>query len=186
MSIYPNSNVYIVRVTNKTYVAFLENQDGSRIKFFGSGEVIPASELRAHISAKYGKQPDWVRCMLGANHFYKDTRSAFARMRCGGHSYEEESIRCELDRMVGNKPSTDYHDYDSDNDSYMSPRKEERVLKQRMNDRIAAYEAHASQFPSFQSQNSVTESEICEVMEWFANKDKSAPVRENYGSVLDF
>lgn len=187
MSIYPNANVYVVRVTNKTYVAFLENQDGSRIKFFGSGEVIPAQELKSYIARKYGKEPDWVRCMFGDNHFYKDTRSHFQRMRMGGgYNYQEESIRVEFDKMRGQMPSTDYHDYDTDNDYFSNSRKEERVLSQRMNAALEAYEARASQFPSFASPHSVTESEICEVMEWYARRDKDGPTHENYGSVLDF
>ena len=186
MSIYPNQNVYVVRVANKTYVAFLENQDGSRIKFFDSGEVIPAQELNSYITRKYGKAPDWVRCMLGENHFYKDPRSHFQRMGMGGRNYQEECIRVEFDNMRGIRPSTDYHDYDTDDDYFSNSRKEERVLSQRMNAALEAYDAKASQYPSFQSPHSVTDSEICEVMEWYARRDKEYQPPENYGSVLDF
>lgn len=88
--------------------------------------------------------------------------------------------------MRGQMPSTDYHDYDTDNDYFSNSRKEERVLTERMNKQLEAYHARASQLPSFSSPHSVTESEICEVMEWYASRDKAEPAPENYGSVLDF
>ncbi len=184
MSIYPNSNVFVVKVQNQTYLAFLLNQDGSRIKFFGSEEIIPKTDLESYIQRKYNKKPDWIKCMRGSNPFFKSTASIRSQM-WGGSGYPT-SIRDDIERAVGSKPSSDYHDYDSDNDGYMSSWKEKRVLSQRMEKQMAAYEERANSHPSFESPTSVTESEICDVMTWYASKDKPPKEPEHYGGVLDF
>ncbi len=180
---YPNSNVFVVKVQNQTYLAFLLNQDGSRIKFFGSGEVIPKSELSSYIQRKYHKSYDWVKVMRGANPFHQSSVS-LRSAAWGGGGYPT-SIRDEIERAVGTKPSTDYRDYDSDNDGYMSSWREKRVQTARMEKQLADYEARASSYPSFAERDSVTEYEICEVMSWYAGKDKP-PSTPSYGGVLDF
>lgn len=184
MSTYPNSNVFIVKVQNQTYLAFLLNQDGTRIKFFGSEEIISKGELHSYIQSKYNKRPDWIKCMRGSNPFQQGSVSMRSQMWGGGST--QTSIRDEIDRAVGQKPSDDYRDYDSDNDGYMSSWKEKRVLSQRMEKQMAEYESRASSYPSFESYHSVTDYEICEVMTWLAGKDKPPRQSENYGGVLNF
>ena len=181
---YPNSHVFVVKVQNQTYLAFLLNQDGSRIKFFGSNEVIAKSELSSYIQRKYHKSYDWVRCMRGTNPFYQSSASMRSRMWGGGSS--QTSIRDDIERAVGSKPSTDYTDYDSDYDNHLSSWGAKRAQKARMEKQMSDYEERASQYPSFESPHSVTESEICEVMTWLASKDKPPKAPENYGGVLDF
>lgn len=181
---YPNSHVFVVKVQNQTYLAFLLNQEGTRIKFFGSGEVIPKSELGSYIQRKYNKSYDWVKVMRGSNPFHQSSASMRSRM-WGGGSYPT-GIRDDIEKAVGSKPSTDYTDYDSDNDSHLSSWGERRAQKARMEKQLAAYEERVSSYPTFSDRDSVTEYEICEVMSWYASKDKEPRAPQNYGGVLDF
>lgn len=181
---YPNSNVFVVKVQNQTYLAFLLNQDGTRIKFFGSNEVISKNELSSYIQNKYHKSYDWIKVMRGYNPFHQSSASMRSRMWGGGSG--PTSIRDDIDRAVGSKPSTDYTDYDSDNDSHLSSWAERRAQKARMERQLADYEERVNSYPSFEERDSVTEYEICEVMSWYASKDKPPQAPQNYGGVLDF
>ena len=62
---------------------------------------------------------------------------------------------------------------------------EQKAREKRMKNRLAEYEANASQYPSFSRPQSVTDEEICEVMEWFSSNERDTP-SYNFGSVLDF
>ena len=185
MSTYPNDHVFIVRVSYKTYVAFLSNTDHSRVKFFHNNEVVSASDVRPYIKRQYGREADWIKCMSGGNPFRKPS-TGYHSIKLGGYtSVEDECIREEFQKRIGNEPSTDLMDYDSDNDPYMSSRKAQRVLQKRMDDAFEKYNERASQFPSFSDSRAVTDSEICEVMEWFSAHDRGTP-QPTYGGVLDF
>ena len=189
MSTYPNDHVYIMKVKYHTFLAFLANQDNSRVKFFHNGAVVSASELKSYIRSQYGQNPEWIRCMDGENHFCEHPKvDQYRVMRCGyTPTYEETSIRSEISKAVGYKPSENLSDYESDNDDFRSYRREQKALQARMDRAMDAYNANASQYPSFERYDSVTDSEIYAVTQWFYDNDRDrGPQTPNYGSVLDF
>lgn len=184
MTEYPNGHVYIIKVRNQTYLACLANNDSTRIKFFHSGEIVQVPEIKRYISSLYGKEPEWIRCIGPSNMLVPATYSGSFRTGYT-QSYEQTGIRQEIDKKVGYRPSTDLNDYDSVHDDDLSCRKELKARKKRMERTMAEYEAKASNYPSFQKPYSVTETEICEVMEWFSRNEKDTP-SYNFGSCLDF
>ena len=184
MSNYPNSNVFIVKVQNKTYLAFLLNQDGTRIKFFDSGEIIPKSELGSYIQRKYHKSYDWVKVMRGNNPFHQFSPISYRSQWL--YNCYPTGIRDDIEKAIGSKPSTNYLDYDSDNDGYMSSWKEKRKISFKNKQTTRRKGKKSNQKPTINKHDSVTEYEICEVMTWYASKDNQPQPTQNYSSVLDF
>lgn len=187
MSTYPNGHVYIVKVKYHTFLAFLANQDNSKVKFFHNNEVVPAADLKPYIRRQYGKNPEWIRCMDGENHFCEHPKVDQYRVMRSGYTptYEETSIRSQISKAIGYKPSQSLSDYESDNDDFRSYRREQKALQKRMDQAMDTYNAVASQYPSFERYDSVTDDEIYAVTQWFYNNDRDTQT-PNYGSVLDF
>lgn len=185
MSEYPNDHVYIIKVKNQTYIACLTNNDSTRVKFLHSSKIVEVPELKRYIQSVYGKEPEWIRCMGSWNMLVPHPKSTSLRSMGCSSSPEHTGIREEINKKIGTKPSTDPFDYDSVYDDNLSCRKEQKAREKRMKNRLAEYEAKASQYPSFSRPLSVTDEEICEVMEWFSLNEKDTP-SYNFGSCLDF
>ena len=185
MAEYPNGHVYIIKVRNQTYLACLANNDSTRVRFLHSGEIIEVPEIKRYIQSEYGKEPDWIRCMGPWNKLVPQPKSSSFRSMGYSTSPEQTGIREEINKKVGMRPSTNPFDYDSVHDENLSCRKERKAREKRMKNRLAEYEANASQYPSFSRPQSVTDEEICEVMEWFSSNERDTP-SYNFGSVLDF
>lgn len=202
---YPTNKIYIIKVKNRVYLAFLENRDGSKIKFFGSNEIIPTNEVYNYISKHYNKNPIWIRQVHGTDgraKYCKNAQSYYWVMSKYGNSYYNKTPPPEYFDIVHDlpslfdikepyRPSDNPTDYElSDNDvSY-------RELKSRMKDAFKTYEQEMiaynnarDNFPSFLKNQctSYTDSDVCDLMEWLKSHDpEKEPESEKYYSSLDF
>lgn len=203
---YPTDKIYIVKIKNKTYLAFLENRDGTRIKFFDSGDVIPINEVYSYISKRYNRPPVWIRPVSGnegSNKYCKDASRYSFNIRRGAYDSTPPaaffSISSDLpsfNKQPPNRPSDYLGDYESDNNDLGYGRRYRRETKRRMDaalreyeQELAAYEDERDSFPSFMKNKyySYTESDICDLMEWLRARDpEKEPETEKYYSVLDF
>lgn len=183
MAEYPTNKIYIVKVKNKVYLAFLENRDGTRIKFFGSGDVIPDSEVYNYIEKKYNRKPVWIKQVNGTEYHNKYCSCFALTNELAGDFQIYYSGR--------SKPSEDLGDYERDDENLSN-----RVLKHKMKKAfkeykrdMADYENARENLPSFakNSYTSYTENDVCELMEWLESKDpEQEPESEKYYSTLDF
>lgn len=192
MEKFPSSNVYIVKVSDSIYFSFLENRDGTRIKFFGTGEVISVGQLNPYIQSAYGKSPEWIRCMQGSNHFFTPTKPHFTDS-APRTPIQSISIYDELTKMIGNAPKLD--DFEVDDYDGASSKKEhkrnERLKEKYYKKAEASFETHRKHYPKL-PYGSVTAEEICDIMSWYAQQDKEAKTMQQSSpsytepSVLDF
>lgn len=185
MEKFPSSNVYIVKVIDSVYFSFLENRDGTRIKFFGTGEVISVGQLNSYIQSAYGKSPEWVRCMQGKNNFYTEPKQYFHSAAAYQTPIQSISIYDEISNLIGSEPT--YSDYMDDDDGAYS----HKLIKKELKKDTASYNANKKNYPKL-PYGSVTEEEICDIMSWYAQQDKKSKAIQqkssNYSdpSVLDF
>lgn len=203
MAEYPTNKIYIVKVKNKVYLAFLENRDGTRIKFFGSGDVIPENEVYNYIEKKYNRKPVWIRQVRGSDGRKKYCKNAnsYTTHRDFYGTYWDKTPPPEyfdiahdfpiFDYDRPSKPSDRLYEYEGDDEDLSN-----RILKRRMKkafeeyeQKMTAYENARENFPSFakNSYTSYTENDVCELMEWLESKDpEQEPESEKYYSTLDF
>lgn len=200
--LYPMGSVYIVKLKNKTYFAFLENREGTKIRFFDSNKVIPSNELLSYIQEKYGRLPIRVRCLGEARndakkympeHQLKGTTHYPFHLRKELEMQDEFPIIFDIEDAKPSKPSDNSSDYEGVNEDIPSTRRGMRILDSRMKSAWSEYENELAKIPSFKAyeehyQYYATEREINFVMEWLESRDpeKDPEPPQRSDKVLDF
>lgn len=200
--LYPMGSVYIVKVKNKTYFAFLENREGTKIKLFSSNKVMASDELLPYIQEKYGRQPIRVRCLgeprndakkYMPEHQLKGTTHYPFHLKNELEMQDRYPIIFDIRKATPSKPSDNPSDYEGVNEDIPSTRRGMRILDSRMKSAWEEYKEKLSKIPSFKAhkehyQYYATENEIDFVMEWLESmdpeKDPEPPQRSD--KVLDF
>lgn len=197
---YPTNKIYIIKVKDKVYLAFLENRDCTRIKFFGSEEVIPANEVYNYISKVYNRQPVWIRPVSGTegtNKYFKDSKNYSFSPR---HGYNQTppaaffSIAHELpdfDYKEPSKPSKITYEYEGDDEnlSYHALNRRKKNAFKTYEKEMNTYKNTRDNYPSFlkNKNSSYTDSDVCDLMEWLKSHDleNEFDTEKNFSS-LDF
>ena len=161
---YADQNVFIVKIRNGEYVAYLQNIDCSRIKMLNNGSVVDYSNRYAYLYDQYGIiRPVWEKSI--------------------------HSIRYEFESKIGSAPSANPEDYSSDNDYFTFNWQESLAEKKRMKSAWKEYNAKKAKYPSFRNMLNVDDDEIDAVIDYFISIDDSSSDSSGGGydySSLDF
>lgn len=159
---YPNDHVFIAKIRNQKYLAYVLNNTGDRVKMLDTYSVIPYENRYSYIYEHYG----------------------VPRPIC---EWNMSSLRSEIRNKIGSAPSTNMDDYVSENeeDSYSSWR-----VRHMANSRIKKaqneYEDRKNKYPSFNDKYNVEEYEISSVIDYLASQESPSSSGGYDYSSLDF